>query len=91
MKVYDADHFLRTPFIVRRFVSPERFRRDLKAYFALCSLSGCRLSVGLWSCVLPNQGRLLWDEPTATMRQVLRSCRSETVEQPSSWSVTSWH
>ena len=62
MKVYEcrpnADHFLRTPFIVRRFVSPERFRRDLKAYFALCSLSGCRLSVGLWSCVLPHQGRL---------------------------------
>jgi len=24
-------------------------------------------------------------------QQVFRSCRSEVVEQPSSWSATSWH
>jgi len=60
------------------------------------SLSGCRLSVGLRRrsssaafchikdvCCETNLQQL-W-------RQLFCSCRSKAVEQPSSWSVTSWH
>ena len=55
--------------------------------------------IGTWRTVIlstwyfkpSHKTWVLWDEPTATMETVFCSCRSEAVEQPSSWSATSWH
>jgi len=59
------------------------------------SLSGRRLPVGLRrrssSGAFCHIDDLRWGEPTATMETGLCSCRSEAVEQPSSWTATSWH
>jgi len=41
--------------------------------------------------VLLTLGQIAWMWKWRVSGQVFCSCRSEAVEQPSSWSATSWH